>query len=171
MKLTFDIDDVELQQAIDSIRLRLSSERLPTFLATDVAEYLRLRVNRRFAGEGDDVSGLWIELRDSTARIRESKGFPGRHPINRRTGKLLNYVKTYSVNKGATPTLTMPGPGGTKELRDKLKVAQVGGFSRSLTSRNVGPNRPTPPRPVVGLNNVDAAHIIFRLETWAMEGR
>jgi hypothetical protein len=161
------VDATEVEEMLAGVRLRMSNQRIPGFLGNVVAEYLRRRVDERFRDEGDDVSGKWADLRARTASIRKSQGYGPYHPINRRTGGLYRFVKTFRVAKSADPVLTMPGLRGGSKLMQKLTVAQVGGFAPS--SGLIGPPRPIVPRPVIGLGGEDATHITNRLQRWIME--
>jgi len=165
--VTFEVEGAdEALQKLLIMQMRLGPVQMPHFMRTMVGEYLQARVDQRFEGEGDDVVGLWFQLRNSTRAIRSRQGFGAAHPINRRTGKLHDWVRTYKVNNS---TLTMPGTPGDAQLKSKLKVAQVGGYPTTQGDR-LGPSMPAPPRPVIGLGWNDAAAIVTGLERWVTNG-
>jgi len=126
------------------------------FLETQVGPYVKKRAVDRFREEGDDVSGPWAPLKESTREIRYSSTeyqTGAAHPINVRTGRLEKYVTgsqplAYANSFGAS--LRYPARASSKkEIRDKMRTAQFG-----LQSP------PTVARPVLGLNEHDLLFVI-----------
>lgn len=133
------------------------------FLKTAAVEIVQKSHRNRFQSEGDSASGMWAQLAPVTVERRLSYGFPGSHPINKRTGALERYVTESSgtVMVGATSgVLTYPGRKGlTPLMRKKVEVAQVG-----------WDDPPTPPRPVIDLGADDAVSILGALTRWIEAG-
>jgi hypothetical protein len=55
---------------LDRLMVTLSPEGLAAFLGSTVEPYFRKRAAIRFRDEGDDVSGKWAPLLESTKEIR-----------------------------------------------------------------------------------------------------
>jgi len=157
--LDISIDDREVLLFLQAIRGVLSGFSLHYFLRDEGMKYLRRRAQERFDSEGDDASGAWLPLSAATVEIRESEGFPGEGPINRRTGELERYI----VHGGwpayrQTPqsaSVTWPGREPSGELGRKFRTAQVGrAFPR------------TPARPVLAVNERDTFTMVGMLALW-----
>lgn len=134
-------------EMLDQLFAFLSPAGAAAFLHLEAGPILRKRAGDRFASEGDDVSGKWMPLQESTVRMREAMNFPGEHPINRRTGELENWVvqggwDAYPTAIGAS--LRYPDKRPSGELRNKVVTAQEG---------RTHPY--TEPRPVLGVNETD----------------
>lgn len=125
------------------------------FLGVVADPYIRGRAEDRFLEEGDDVTGQWAPLEDSTVEMREHQGFGGTGPINMRTGELEEYITGTPgdvMPGGVGVTLTSPGRPPSGHLLTKVKTAQSGkGHPR------------TPPRPVIGMNESDTAFVLTAL--------
>lgn len=149
------------------VESNLNPAAIVGFLTGAVVPYLQKRGKARFEGEGDDVVGKWLPLTTGTQNIRESLGFPGAHPINRRTGELEEYIVGSSgmptVMPGFGAGLEWPGtpPGG--ELAAKVATAQ-GGASAAENALN-----DTPARPVLGINEQDMGAVIVMLTLFLMD--
>jgi len=145
-----------VQEMLDTVDSALSPVGLAAFLYGAVGPWVKERAQDRFAQEGDDVSGKWAPLQASTVEIRESQGFEGAHPINRRTGELEEYITQGQVGVVTTPgfgNLTYPqNPPATKGLKEKLSTAQKGRTSPRTVAR-----------PVLGLNERDLGQILVML--------
>jgi hypothetical protein len=143
-----------------AIERSLERDGIQEFLDDEAVPFLRMRTARRFHLEGDEVTGKWAPLRETTARIRARQGYGAQRPINIRTGALLRYVLTHDIENESLyfPALT----GGNKELQSKLRVAQRGGGSTASPALG-GPTVPAPPRPVLGLGRVDSDFIVGKL--------
>ena len=133
----------------------LSPVGLSAFLFGSVTPWLRQRAADRFASEGDDVSGKWEPLKESTIEFREHMGL-GAHPINRRTGELEEYITQGNGRIIATPlgaSLAYPGTDTVSQhLTNKVKTAQSGKkYPR------------TPARPVLGVDEKDLAYVVTQL--------
>lgn len=145
---------------LGAVEAALTAQSLETWLVGDVHTYLSEEIGLRFAYEGDKKSGNWPALADATNRIRESQGFPGQTPINIRTGQLRDWVTTHYdvMPEGEGATLLIPGDPPTTTLATKLETAQLG------RPDNVIPGyAPTPPRPILALDETDAAVILESL--------
>lgn len=148
-------DDAGVQAMLMHMNSALAPQSLGVFLSTVVDPYLRTRARARFDSEGDDVVGKWAPLKDSTRNIRQSMGYGADGPINRRTGRLEQYILG-SPNKvtmhTAGATLVWPGTRPSGETADKLRTAQMG-----------KPMPSTVPRPVLGINERDLAAVLTGL--------
>lgn len=128
------------------------------FLDKSVGPWLKGRAQDRFANEGDDAVGAWAPLEAATHSIRRSRGFPGEHPINHRTGELERHIVGSGWSIVSSPMLAeleFPGSVPTGKLHDKVKTAQEGSSSPL-----------TPPRPVVGVNEADLAFVLGAMATY-----
>lgn len=147
---------------LDHLDSALSPVGLATFLHGPVESHLRRRAKERFASEGDDASGKWAPLQQSTIEFRESGGF-GPRPINRRTGELEAYITQSDADITSVPglsTLVYPkDQPGTSGLRQKVQTAQ-GGRSEPRTVA----------RPVLALSENDLAAVMvqlaFHIQAW-----
>lgn len=153
-----------VQQMLNRIDSSLSPVGLAAFLHGAVAPWVQERAADRFAAEGDDVSGKWAPLQQSTIEIRENEGFGGAHPINRRTGELEEYITQGQVGVVSSPGLavmTYPkNPPNTIGLRKKMETAQKGKFSPHTVAR-----------PVLGLNERDLGAVLTMLAFFVKNGR
>lgn len=144
-----------VQAMLNQIDSALSPVGLAAFLGLAVGPWVKERAADRFASEGDDVSGKWAPLQQTTIEIRENMGF-GPGPINKRTGELEEYITQGQVGITAGPgvaSMRYPeNPPRTKSLREKMSTAQR------------GRNHPkTIARPVLGLNERDLGQVITML--------
>lgn len=136
-----------------------SPEALTIFMQASIGPYLRQRARNRFANEGDDASGPWAPLADTTRVFRESMGYAPDHPINVRTHALEQYITGAQVGVSPTSTegaiLTFPENPPTGETERKLKTAQYGKYAPK-----------TVPRPVIAVNEVDVAFATTALQDY-----
>jgi hypothetical protein len=156
VSVTVDIkvDDGVLKGILVDLQSKTSPTGVAAFLETKSFPLLRNRMAMRFAFQGDDVSGPWEELAESTGLIRESKGFPPFRPINVRTADMRTTLLNSHIVK--RDTLSMPGPvSGT--VAKKIAVAQ-----RGLDHPE------TPAREVLGLTAVDYQQQTKALMEWIM---
>jgi len=159
---TITLDDARVMQQLDIIQLILGEASMEKFLLTAAVPYLQDRIDQRFADEGDDVVGQWQDLADSTISIRQSAGFPGDHPINYRTGEMLDYLDTNEgeISPGnGDVRITFPGGDMPVEIQQKLMTAQ---FGRDTPK--------TPKRPVLGINQIDATDLTDDLSEYLQTG-
>lgn len=157
--LEITIDDREAIVFLNAIRGVMSGFSLYYFLRDEGMKYLRKRAVERFDDEGDDASGKWTPLAEATVGIRESEGYPGAHPINKRTGELERYITSGGWPAfRQTPqmaSLTWPGREPSGELGRKFRTAQSGrAFPR------------TPARPVLAINERDTYTMLGMLALW-----
>lgn len=141
---------------LETIDSALSPVGLAAFLYGSVGPWVKERAETRFRNEGDDVVGKWAPLAETTVTIRESYGFGGDHPINKRTGELEEYITQGQVAVTAglgEASLKFPAnEPKSPSLRTKVKTAQQGRSS---------PN--TPARPVLGLGERDLGVVMTML--------
>ena len=162
VKIDILVDTTSVHEVLDRMDTGFSATAWATFLQVMVGPYLAERAHMRFAKEGDDVSGKWAPLKEATKAIRLEQGFP-EGPINHRTGEMERYITGgygAALPLGPVAVLTFPNPADplTPELRKKIETAQKGKNSPS-----------TVPRPVLGLNAVDAMHVVAAMSFYARE--
>lgn len=152
-------DSQYVDKMINHLDQKIGPQGLTAFLAMTVFPYLIQRAKERFQDEGDDVVGKWTPLAPATEVIRQQMGYGGSHPINRRTGELERYITQGSVTASvqASPLgafLQHPASPPSGKLKSKVKTAQQGdpSFGRGV-----------PPRPVLGMNEVDLGYIMTAL--------
>jgi hypothetical protein len=156
--LEFEIvgNDRGVQAMLNTIDSALSPVGLAAFLYGQVGVWVKQRAADRFAQEGDDVTGKWAPLQQTTQDIRESYGYGGDHPINKRTGELEEYItqgQVWVTTGAGVGMLQYPkGVPSTKQLRAKLSTAQQGRTSPQTVAR-----------PVLGLNEQDLSVILTML--------
>lgn len=161
VEITGDFKDTELM--LSSLLEAVSPLTMTRFMMEQMTPYLEGRAATRFTSEGDDVVGSWAPLKPATEAIRQSKGFPPSHPINKRTGQLEDFIlhggKDFETTADAA-TMFMPGygTGVSSDLMDKLTTAQMG---KSYPS--------TVARPVIGLDETDLAAALTMLGFWVQE--
>lgn len=155
--IVFLVDSKSAEAMLMRLNDALDTVGLYTFLNASVGPYLMQRAEARFANEGDDVVGKWAPLEAYTVAMRQSMGFPGEHPINRRSGELENYIVNSGWDVMSTPALaSLTFPGAVPNASEAVKVATA----------QMGTDHPsTVPRPVVGLNEVDLAFVMAALGT------
>ena len=144
---------------VQAMLLRLENALSPTgvggFLAAGVDPILRKRASDRFRSEGDDAVGQWLPLSRFTQNIRATQGYGPSHPINRRTGRLENYITQSPSNVqifSGGARLEYPGTQPSGDTADKVRTAQVG-----------SPFPSTPPRPVLAVNERDLEMVLLGL--------
>lgn len=163
--IDFDIVGNErgVQAMLNRIDSSLSPVGLAAFLHGSVGPWVKQRATDRFKLEGDDVTGQWAPLQQTTVEIREKSGFPGPNPINKRTGELEAYITEGQVGVVASPglgVLTYPdNPPRTKAIREKVKTAQRG-----------RPQPSTVARPILGLNERDLSEVMVMLALFVQSG-
>ena len=141
----------------------LSSTGMMAFLHLNVGPYIQSRTRDRFMSEGDDATGPWLPLSQSTVERRERMGLGGPGPINVRTGELEQWItqSQFMTSPHALgATLKYPGKDtGRKSLREKMATAQKG---------RVYPS--TPPRPVLVLDERDLMYVVTTLAFFIQMG-
>jgi hypothetical protein len=161
--IDINVNFQHLQKMLMAVDTAVSPVGMAAFMGNVVDPYLRRRARARFASEGDDASGVWDPLQPATVMIRESEGYPGEHPINRRSGQLEEYITetpgAVSMDPAFT-SLTMPGKPATGTLASKYQTAQQGSTS------NPRARNPTPARPVLALDTTDFLFVMAELTFW-----
>lgn len=158
LQLQILLESQDVERMLTGLQGGYSSAGLSSFLAAEIGPYLQERAARRFRNEGDDVSGPWMPLSETTHAFRISEGYAPDHPINKRTGRLENYIVGTSAGVNATTggaLLTFPKNAPRGETAAKLKTAQEG----KLYPR-------TPARPVLGMNETDMAFAVSALDRY-----
>jgi|SRR3954462_643336 hypothetical protein len=156
------VDPTAINYLLRNTGHNMSQAGIAVFLETEIAPWVQRRVARRFAGEGDDVTGAWAPLAPATEAIRAARGFPPSHPINQRTHMMRDWLVANDGEikiGGADVTLTYPGPTNDGLMDTKIKAAQMG---------KTYPQ--TPPRPILGLNDTDDLFIQSALVQFLLSG-
>ncbi len=157
-----DADDV--QEVVDAIHLSVSPPGIVSFFVGYVSPYFEDQIVDTFAGHGQAgvPGGSWPPLTEATLRIRHGMGFMDDEAWNERSGDLLDYVvhsRAYDyIPDGAE--MQIPADTGNPELARKLRVAQEGTLQNPLI-----PGAFTPPRPVLAIDETDAAAVMKMLQT------
>ncbi len=156
-----DVDSSMALRVFEGLVKRTGADGFRTWLRRSMHGHLVQRLTTRFASEGDDASGKWLQLAEHTGVIRTREGFGAFHPINVRTGAMRTLLQTSSRITGTK--LEIPGVIGGGKMIAKLATAQHG---------NAGARgrRAAPPRPVLALSYEDASFAEHSLETWIMSG-
>lgn len=136
---------------------KISGPSLESYLRFKANPWLINRTRQRFLGQGDEVSGKWAPLKESTREFRINQGFSPL-PINRRTGGMYDLLTQTGIpDAAATPVgaiLLFPGPGGMKGyLKQKVSTAQHGKAKPGTVAR-----------PVLGLGIKDYAFFLRTLQ-------
>lgn len=146
-RIDITVDAAQTQRIFTGLARNLLNQNIEDWLRDEIDPYIRGRIERRFANQGDDVVGAWLPLAPATERIRAAKGFPPSYPINERTHYMRDWLVGYEGDVTATAvdvTLTHPAQAAAPLTQQKIATAQ-GGKSYPQT----------PPRPVIGVNRVD----------------
>lgn len=163
--------DADVSRPMDMLSATLRAVNVSSmlaFLEGPANRFMTQEILERFDSEGDTKSGDWPALTQATERIRESLGFPPSHPINQRTGELLQFVSQHREFHVAPQMASMdiPGKPQTASVEYKLLHAQLGTAVNPMI-----PGAVTPPRPVLAydagtmevLLKLLQVHIIFRI--------
>lgn len=163
---TIQVDDTDVMRILRSVERSVDTPSLSDFLEDSVHEWWKVREFEVFAHEGDigtgtGMMGGWEELSPATQNIREYLGYDGDSPINIRSGQMLHELLN-SYDLGYVPggaSITIPGRGINPLTEEKIRTAQEGKISQTPT----GDQTVTPPRPVLNLNEADAAAVLTLL--------
>ena len=142
-----------------NIEVALTGAGLSIFVSTRVRQWLQERAEARFAAEGDEASGKWAPLTETTNKIRQSLGYPPGGPINVRTGELKRHVVEGKGDVGIDGfgvTYHWPGGNVTPGIERKMSGAQVGRPGRQ------------PARPVAAVDITDAAGVLVLLSDFIL---
>lgn len=161
--ITVEVVSTGVEHIISRLEVALQYESLHRYLEERAFPHLQDEVVNRFAYEGDRKSGSWPDLAPSTVRIREQLGFPGDHPINERTGQMLQFLYSSSeyhpTSDGAE--MNYPGVPTDGELEQKFRTAQQGNTVNPLIE-----GATTPARPVLAVDETDLADLLDMLSMW-----
>lgn len=164
ISMNFVTDKKGVEVLFKSMNYSLSPVGLAAFMSQVVDPYLHHRAHDRFVSEGDDATGRWLPLKPSTVVMRTEQGFPGAHPINRRTGELERFITERPGRigqEGAFTTLTLPDHVPSGELGKKFVAAQTG---------KVPGRKAHSARPVLKLNERDMISVVTELSFFIMRG-
>lgn len=151
-------DTVGVHHALRHLEAKLESPAMMAFMQTVIYPFITQRAVARFRNEGDEVSGKWAPLARATVNFRQSMGFPGEHPINRRTGELERYIT-------GSPAAILPIGGGV--MMKYPPQAATGSLGEKVMTAQKGKGRPsTRPRPVLALGIADLSFTLTSLATY-----
>lgn len=159
--LIFTVDDSAVEAYLDKLTDVISTASITEWLDVSVETYLHDRASKRFAAEGDDVTGSWAPLSPYTIADRLAQGY-NEGPILHRTGALENFVTNSQgeiVSDEVSVTLTTPGPAEDAGLALKFAVHQTGSSKMRI-----------PARPMLGINEQDVETILESLTLHITEG-
>lgn len=159
--VTTDWQTLEVESLLSRTLRAVSGPSLAAWLAGPVDGYFKDEIIDRFAFEGDDKSGDWAPLTETTNRIRETLGFPADDPINERTGELLDFVVNSREYMGGSEWagMNIPGDPDNFALEQKLLHAQQGAADNPMF-----PGSTTPPRPVLAVDPTDMEILLKMLQ-------
>jgi phage gpG-like protein len=168
------VDESEVQAALQALWWAVSGSSLRRFHVVATAPFMRERIRERFESEGDPTVGAWRELTESRQDIREHAGFSRDHPINNASGELERLLTTGEpdITFGAGwAAFWLPRNTRSPRLIGRLTTAQLGRPAGAHMPYGWGPGlgtkpspSPTPPRPVLGMDMTDMAHLMAALE-------
>lgn len=158
MRLELFIDKARAEKMIWAMGQATSPQGLSMFLLDEYKQWIEGRTTRRFLMEGDDASGKWVPLAESTIRYwRPRVGVYG-GPINIREGQMFDWATESDASvRMNTASVTMRYPRNIPrgKLRPKVETAQHGRkFPR------------TPRRPIFAVNQVDAEAFLTMFSNW-----
>jgi hypothetical protein len=147
------------QTMLNRVNRAIGGASLATWMQTMAIPYFQDEIVDRFAYEGDDRSGEWAPLKDSTNRIREALGYPPEHPINERTGEMLEWLASSGeFIMGLNSAIgTIPGDAPSDILAQKFRTAQMG-----TNENRMIPGAHTPPRPVLAVSPAEDMAILLK---------
>jgi hypothetical protein len=158
-----DVESEHVLLTLARLEVLISPLGLQVFLDTEVDPYIRARVEARFWAEGDDAVGRWAPLKPATEQFRREMGFPPSHPINVRTGDLMDYITQ------ADPSIVPMGSGAIFNFPDSLPTDSE--VDLAYRTAQLGRSDPsTVPRPVLGLGRKDAEEITILLMFYIEQG-
>lgn len=146
-------EDLGVTRVLNSLDHALDSASLGFWMQGEAKQHVSNRAAARFGSEGDDVSGPWAPLSPVTIADRLRQQY-GSGPILHRSGGLEDYIVNASGSMTMDPsgvTFQTPEPTGDPTLQAKFNTAQTGARGA------------VPARPVIGLNETDAATLLNSL--------
>lgn len=160
-EITTEWDTMATESLLSRTLRAVSGPSLAAWLTGPVDMYFKDDVIERFAFEGDNKSGDWAPLTETTERIRDALGFPPSDPINERTGELLDFVLNSREYMGGDDWagMNIPGDPDSAALEAKMIHAQQGAVDNALF-----PGATTPPRPVLAVDPTDMALLLQMLQ-------
>lgn len=155
IRLTINDDDAADTTGLDRLFVGFGAtlDAFPDALRVAALPVIRQAHRENFAREGGRRA--WANLADATVAERVRLGYPGRHPILRRTGALMRHV----LNTPATVTTT----GATVELR--IKPGPVVGGVPKYRALARG-RRNMPGRPMVVIDSRSAVKVTSALSRY-----
>lgn len=164
MRFVIEANADEVHRMLNSVHSAVDTEAMTDFLTQDVNEHLVDRILARFQYEGDVASGDWKPLAESTQQIRRELGYPASGPVNERTTDMETFLLSGTFDMlldGVGATLIVPGPINDPVLEKKIRTAQEGSNDNPLPGTG-----PTPPRPVLALDDQDVVEIMSLLQVF-----
>jgi len=161
------VDSKDTLDMLDRTWRALSGQNLENFLQGPAHDYLEDEIVQRFANQGDYKSGNWPDLSSATQNIRSQQGHDPDWPVNIRTGDMfdvLTHDADYRVMGPHAAEMTLPGSAAKGLVAEKIKTAQQGKSRNPIA--NFGP---TPPRPVLAVDETDLESLLVRLNGWIIE--
>lgn len=161
--VTTQVDTLDVDRMIERVMLSLSGPNLERFLFDQGHEHFERRIVNRFAVEGDSASGWWPELSDATMEIKEALG--AEPYSNVRTSDMFHTVTEEADFWFADnyAEMILPGKAAHGLVAEKIRTAQEGKATNPIS--NFGP---TPPRPILAVDEQDLAQVMTDLTTFIM---
>ena len=149
------IDDAAVQKHLQIAIESLSDDNLAKWAHDYATPYLRERARKRFASEGDDASGPWEPLADSTLKRKSG------NRILRDTGKFYRYVT--NTTSGVSRM-----DGGIEAVFPKRQP--TGDHNQKILGFTQEGTRNQPSREVIASSEVDTQALMQLLEEYAISG-
>lgn len=163
-QIDMSVDEVEhlFAKTVEAV----TGPSLEAMMTGPVHAYFERQIVNRFAYQGDRVVGHWPDLSEATQHIREQDGFPPDWPINIRTEEMFSTVtQEADFHMGFdSAEMILPGSAGTHGvMAAKIEHAQQGSDRNPIEGFG-----PTPPRPILGADEIDLAAVVEIIEQWVV---
>ena len=166
IQFSVDVNASSVDQIMARLEYAMSGASMTEFLVRKVHPWWRDEEVQRFAHQGDVAGGGtgpfgdWADLAPATVRIREANGYDGDGPINVRDGSMLDaLINQYDIEAAmGEASMTIPGNSIDNVTANKIKTAQMGNPTNQIPGFG-----PTPPRPVLSLNETNAVEVLALL--------
>lgn len=159
-----NVDPFDVDMMVDRVWDVLRGDRLVEFLTGPAHDHLEEEIVQRFAYEGDNKSGDWPPLAEATMAIRQRMGFSPDEVNIRTTEMFQTLVQDYDAFPTGAASATMILPGSAAEdgaVAEKIRTAQQGRANNPIPGFG-----PTPPRPVLAVDETDMVALLERLNRW-----
>lgn len=163
VKVSIEVDAFDTNRMIERTLKAVDGISLEEYLRGPAHEYLEHEIVQRFAYEGDKKSGDWAPLSEATRTIRRELGYD-EEGTNIRSGEMFR-ILTHDADfyPGTNSAeMSLPGSAGTRgQMAQKMQTATRGRANNPMPGFG-----PTPPRPVLAVDEMDMAALLEALNIW-----